>query len=140
MNILSTVLIVLALLASVALILVVVVQKSKGGGLASGFASANNIMGVRQSTDLLEKLTWGFFGTLAVLCIVISLLMTRGIGSENSLQNAIEQKATQQPATPTIPAFGGEVAPTTPATAPAEQPTAPSQEQTPAPEAPAQPN
>lgn len=42
---------ILILLAAVLLILVVVIQNSKGGGLASGFASSNQIMGVRKTTD-----------------------------------------------------------------------------------------
>lgn len=98
MNILANVLIVLALLASVALILIVVVQKSKGGGLAASFASANNIMGVRKSTDMLEKMTWWFFGALAVLCIVVSLIMARGGVDTNELQNTIENRAAEAPA------------------------------------------
>lgn len=60
---------VLILIASIALVLLVIVQKSKGGGLASPFASTNNIMGVRKTTDVLEKATWWLFGIVAVLCI-----------------------------------------------------------------------
>ena len=47
----TTLISILLVLASIALVLVVIVQKSKGGGLASGFSSANNIMGVRNATD-----------------------------------------------------------------------------------------
>ena len=57
---------VLILLASLGLVLLVIVQKSKGGGLASPFASTNNIMGVRKTTDVLEKATWWLFGIVAV--------------------------------------------------------------------------
>ena len=60
---------VLILIASISLVLLVIVQKSKGGGLASPFASTNNIMGVRKTTDVLEKATWWLFGIVAVLCI-----------------------------------------------------------------------
>ncbi|HBG58554.1 MAG TPA: preprotein translocase subunit SecG, partial [Porphyromonadaceae bacterium] len=49
---------ILILLASILMILAVLVQKSKGGGLASGFSSTNQIMGVRKTTDFLEKFTW----------------------------------------------------------------------------------
>lgn len=108
MSILSTVLIVLILLASVALILVVMVQKSKGGGLAASFSSANNIMGVRKSTDLLEKMTWWFFGVVAAMCVVVSMVHFKGSAPSNDLQNAIEQKANQSPAQPTLPSFGGD--------------------------------
>ena len=63
---------VLILIASVFLILIVLVQNSKGGGLASGFSSSNQIMGVRKTTDFLEKATWGLACTVIVLCIVIT--------------------------------------------------------------------
>lgn len=130
MNIFASVLIVLILLASIALILVVVVQKSKGGGLASTFASANNIMGVRKSTDMLEKLTWWFFGTIAVLCVLVSIFLFQGQGSTaNKLQQTIEERAGEATTpTPALPAFGDEApteaAPATPV-APEEAPEAP---------------
>jgi protein translocase subunit secG len=53
---------ILILIASILLILIVLVQNSKGGGLASGFSSSNQIMGVRKTTDFLEKATWGLAG------------------------------------------------------------------------------
>ena len=49
---------VLIFIICVLLILIVLVQNSKGGGLASSFASSNQIMGVRKTTDFLEKATW----------------------------------------------------------------------------------
>ena len=49
---------ILILIASILLILIVLIQNSKGGGLASGFSSSNQIMGVRKTTDFLEKATW----------------------------------------------------------------------------------
>ena len=55
MYILFTILIVIA---SILLTLLVLVQNSKGGGLASGFASSNQVLGVRKTTDFLEKATW----------------------------------------------------------------------------------
>lgn len=112
-----TFLTVLIVLASVALVFVVLIQKSKGGGLASGFASSNNIMGVRKTTDFLEKATWWLFGVVAVLSIVSSAFLSSSDSSQASkLQKAVEQKAATPSATPGIPAFGGEA----PATAPAE--------------------
>lgn len=67
---------VVIVLASVLLILVVLVQKSKGGGLASGFSSSNNIMGVRKTTDVIEKLTWGLAGIVIVLSLVSGKLIS----------------------------------------------------------------
>jgi preprotein translocase subunit SecG len=61
---------VLILIACVLLILVVLVQNSKGGGLASNFAGSNQIMGVRRTADFLEKATW----TLAIVLLVLSMV------------------------------------------------------------------
>ena len=49
---------ILIVLASIAIVFVITIQNSKGGGLASGFAASNNVMGVRRTTDLIEKITW----------------------------------------------------------------------------------
>lgn len=65
---------ILIVIASIILILVVLVQKSKGGGLSSGFASSNAIMGVRKTTDFIEKATWGlasFIIVLSIACVMI---------------------------------------------------------------------
>lgn len=63
-------LIVLAIVVCILLGLIVLVQNSKGGGLASGFQGSNQYMGVRQTADFLEKATW----TLAIALLAISLL------------------------------------------------------------------
>ena len=60
------------------LILIVLVQNSKGGGLSSSFASSNQIMGVRKTTDFLEKATWTLAGAMLVLCIVSAMVLPRG--------------------------------------------------------------
>jgi len=49
---------ILIFLAALLLILIVLVQNSKGGGLSSGFSATNQVMGVRKTTDFLEKATW----------------------------------------------------------------------------------
>jgi len=65
----------LIVIAAIILILMVLVQKSKGAGLASGFASSNQIMGVRKTTDFVEKATWGLAGTIIVLSLVSTLVL-----------------------------------------------------------------
>jgi len=65
---------ILVLLAALLLILIVLVQNSKGGGLASGFSSSNQIMGVRKTTDFLEKATWSLAGAVVVLSIICAEL------------------------------------------------------------------
>jgi preprotein translocase subunit SecG len=63
---------VLILLTAIFLVLIVLVQNSKGGGLAAGFSSSNQVLGVRKTTDFLEKATWGAAAILIVLCIAIT--------------------------------------------------------------------
>ena len=67
----------LIILVSVLMCLIVLIQNSKGGGLAAGFASSNQIMGVRKTTDFLEKATW----TLAGLMVIISILAAYSLPS-----------------------------------------------------------
>ena len=59
MNALFTILTILILLASALLVLVVLLQNGKGEGLASNFIAGNQTFGVRQTADLLEKVSWG---------------------------------------------------------------------------------
>jgi preprotein translocase subunit SecG len=74
MSLLVTILIVIV---SIILIFFVVIQNSKGGGLAAGFSSSNQVMGVRKTTDFLEKATWTLMGTIVVLSIFASVLHSR---------------------------------------------------------------
>ena len=61
---------ILIVILAVILILIVLVQNSKGGGLAANFASTNQIMGVRKTTDFLEKTTWTLIGIIVLLCVM----------------------------------------------------------------------
>lgn len=88
--------VILILIVSIVLALVVLVQNSKGGGLAANFAAPNQIMGVRKTTDFLEKLTWG----LAIALVVLSLIATISIGSGNktsSQKNAVNPDQMELP-------------------------------------------
>lgn len=75
---------VLIIIACILLALVVLVQNSKGGGLAANFASSNQIMGVRRTTDFLEKATWTLAGTLLVLSILATITIPRQSAEEKS--------------------------------------------------------
>ena len=84
---------VLILIVSVLLVLVVLVQNSKGGGLAANFAGQNQVMGVRQTADFLEKATWGLAIALVVLTLASSLVIPRNIVSgpmDTELREQIE--------------------------------------------------
>lgn len=80
---------ILILIAAILLILIVLIQNSKGGGLASGFSSSNQIMGVRKTTDFLEKATWTLAGTLVVLSIIITAFIPR---AEHAVQSEIKEQ------------------------------------------------
>ena len=93
----------LIVLASILMCLIVLIQNSKGGGLASGFASSNQIMGVRKTTDFLEKATW----TIAALMVVFSVFSAHALSSEKESQQVVEASYTDATnnsvAVPTFP-------------------------------------
>lgn len=94
-----TVIVILILVVSVLLGLVVLVQNSKGGGLISNFGSANQMMGVRQTTDFLEKATWTMAIILVVLCLMSSMSIKTGSSSNVQDSQMREQIELNTPAT-----------------------------------------
>ena len=64
-------------LVSVLLILVVLIQNPKGGGVDSTFggSGANQMFGAAKSADLIEKITWGLAVALFVLCIITAIMV-----------------------------------------------------------------
>ena len=82
---------VLVLIVCVLMVLIVLVQNSKGGGLASNFQSSNQFMGVRKTTDFLEKSTWTLAVALMAFSVIASLSIPRGDATERSvLEDQIE--------------------------------------------------
>ena len=77
---------------SVLMVVLVLIQKSKGGGLAAGFQSSNQIMGAPKTADVLEKMTWGIMSAIAVLCIFCTVNTKKTISEQNSVlqSNAVE--------------------------------------------------
>ena len=102
------------------LAIVVLAQNPKGGGLSSQFGAggAANLMGVKRTGDLLEKLTWGF----AIGLIILSLGTHMISGGEGPTRSINQQRAQQvklpAPAAPAAPAPGAPA----PATAPTNTP------------------
>ena len=94
---------VLILIISFLMMLVVLVQNSKGGGLASNFSSHNQILGVRKTTDFLEKTTWTLAVLLVVFCLASSVAVshrnvegaTRGTQIEVPVQNPLPIQDTE---------------------------------------------
>ena len=72
----------LIIFVAVLLILVILVQNSKGGGLSSQFGgnSSNQFMGVQKTNDLLEKVTW----TLAISIVLLTMLSNLFISSSDN--------------------------------------------------------
>jgi len=106
---------VLILIVCALLILVVLVQNSKGGGLASGFASNNQIMGVRRTSDFIEKATWGLAAALLVLSLFAtpkSVVPGDGTEAGGSITKGRANTAMPTPGTNAKPATP--VTPTTP--------------------------
>lgn len=86
---------VLILVTSIVLILTVLVQNSKGGGLAANFAGNNQAMGVRRTADFLEKFTWALVAIIFVLCLVATMFMHSGGSSveESAIRDQLENTA-----------------------------------------------
>jgi len=86
-----TLITVLLFIVCILLILIVLVQNSKGGGLASNFQSSNQIMGVRKTTDFLEKATWVLAATLLVLSIGGTAFIPRDTkaGAQSAIKDQI---------------------------------------------------
>lgn len=82
---------VLILIACVLMILVVLVQNSKGGGLASNFSSSNQYMGVRKTADFLEKFTWGLAIALLVLSLASIVVIPRGTSKSGAADTELRQ-------------------------------------------------
>lgn len=112
---------VLILITCVLLSLVVLVQNSKGGGLASNFSSSNQFMGVRKTADFLEKTTW----TLAIVLLVLSLssifVIPRNVNVARSTDTELRQLINNQSA----PLQDFQAPPTEQDAAPATQGTSP---------------
>ena len=92
---LYTIVSVLIILASIFLIIFVLVQNSKGGGLAANFASGNQSFGVRQTADFLERATWTLITAVFILCIVATASIPST--SVNASRSALQQKLQVMP-------------------------------------------
>ena len=92
MSALYTVLTVLVLVASVLITLIVLLQNGKGGGLASNFVAGNQTFGVRQTTDILEKITWGLVVFIFLVSVISAFTLNNG-GKAIDYTEKIEMEA-----------------------------------------------
>ncbi len=80
---------------AICMCLIVLIQESKGGGLASSFSASNQIMGVRKTTDVIEKVTW----TLAAAIVLFSIVSSKCLPMASVEESAVMKQATEQKAT-----------------------------------------
>ncbi|WP_153800523.1 preprotein translocase subunit SecG [Foetidibacter luteolus] len=97
---------ILIVIAAFVLGFIVLIQNPKGGGLSGSIAGFNNqFMGVKQTTDVLEKGTWLFAGIIALLCL-FSILFFKGATTQQGpdiLKNLNTNSSTTPPAQQTTP-------------------------------------
>jgi preprotein translocase subunit SecG len=109
---------ILILLATVILGFIILVQNPKGGGLSGNIAGfSNQFMGVKQTTDVLEKGTWIFAAAIAILCLLSPIFMKSGSSTnDNNLLNKVNtNQSTSAPMQQPTPAQPGNAVPVQPA-------------------------
>ena len=116
-----TVLVILIVVLAILMCFIVLIQESKGGGLASSFSASNQIMGVRKTTDVIEKMTWGLAAAMVALSVVSVFFIPKMTAEESTMMKAAtEQRAVNSN---NLPGFGAsqpqQAAPAQGASAPA---------------------
>jgi preprotein translocase subunit SecG len=98
---------------AVLLVLVILAQNSKGGGLTSQFggSTASNIIGVKKTGDLLEKLTWGFIIAIIILSVSTNFIAPSTGDSDNEIFNKAAEQAPAQGVTPNLAPTEGSTQP-----------------------------
>jgi preprotein translocase subunit SecG len=96
--------VILIVLVALLMIAIVLIQESKGGGLASNFSSSNAIMGVRKTTDFIEKATWSLAAAMVILSVICAWTAPTATASQSVMENiATEQQQTNPN---NLPGFG----------------------------------
>ncbi len=90
-------LIIIMLVAAILMCFIVLIQNSKGGGLASGFSSSNAIMGVRKTTDFLEKATWSLAAVLVVMSIATAYALPKHAVSHDAILEQAQKEEKTNP-------------------------------------------
>ncbi|WP_395047034.1 preprotein translocase subunit SecG [Flavobacterium sp.] len=96
-----TIFLVLITIVCFLLIVVIMVQNPKGGGLSSSLGGSTQMGGVQKTTDFLDKSTWYLAGALIVLILMSSLSFNGGNADTGS--KVIDDSAITAPAIPSAP-------------------------------------
>ena len=99
-----TIFLVLITIVCFLLIVVIMVQNPKGGGLSSTLGGSTQLGGVQKTTDFLDKSTWTLATILGVLILLSSLSFNVGNSDSKIIDNAPATPSTTAPATPSTPA------------------------------------
>jgi len=95
---------VLIVLVAILLILIVLIQNPKGGGVSQFTGGGSQLMGVKKTGDLLEKLTWGFAIALIVLTVTTNIILKPDtLDQEEEEEQQTEQAQPQKPAQQNAP-------------------------------------
>lgn len=125
-----TLFVILIVLVSILMIGIVLIQESKGGGLASGFSSANAVAGVRKTTQFVEKATWTLAAAMVIISVVCAYVAPTAAVGGSVIEKAATEQATTNPNN--VQGFGATeqkdaAAPATGNAAPANNAAAPAQ-------------
>ncbi len=104
-----TLLVIIIVVIAVLMIAIVLIQESKGGGLASNLSGGNQVLGVRKTTDVVEKATW-VLAALMVLISVVCAYVAPKASSERSVFEGVTPQ-TEQTNPITTPGFGADATP-----------------------------
>ena len=103
---------ILIVIASALLGIIVLIQNPKGGGLQGNVAGfGNQFMGVKQTTDVLEKGTWLFAAVIGLLCLMSTFFM--GSSGSDSLLDKVNTSAPAQQQTAPAPVAPANAVPLT---------------------------
>jgi len=84
--------IILIIIVALLLVLVVLAQNSKGGGISSSVGLSNQVMGVQRSTESVEKITWILVSTLAVLCVLSTMVFSTKPAQTGTVKSGFNPK------------------------------------------------
>ena len=82
-----TLFVILIVIAALLMIGIVLIQESKGGGLASNYSQFNQIGGVRKTTDFIEKTTWGLAAAMVVLSVACAYVAPQAYTDTSVMEN-----------------------------------------------------